>query len=77
MTVRLVPECQVHDTVEVPGSSPVVPTTQALVRCNPPGLRRVLEASAWRLIHGGRVLAVAAAIEVQSDGALPVRMGVG
>ena len=37
MTVRLVAECQVHDTVEVPGSSPVVPTTEALVRSNPAG----------------------------------------
>jgi hypothetical protein len=26
MTVRLVPESQDHDAVEVPGSSPVVPT---------------------------------------------------
>ena len=37
MTVRLVFECRGHDTVEVPGSSPVVPTNEALVRSNPAG----------------------------------------
>ena len=44
MTVRVVAECQDHDTVEVPGSSPVVPTPQALVRSNPTGAssRRVV-----------------------------------
>jgi hypothetical protein len=37
VTLRLVSECQDHDAVEVPGSSPVGPTPVSLVRSNPTG----------------------------------------